>query len=111
MKFLQTEVKIPAEKCVSVLSYTYGDLIVAQNNPDYHRFNIGLYEVLQVECLRVVAFPFRVFGRIAGSIELILKKKMYNKQCTFFFVLFVHCNSFFNYISFYSTLGCSYRRS
>lgn len=71
MKYLPQDIKMHAEKCASGLSYTFREIIVAQNNPDDRRFNTSLYKSLQIECEKVVAFPFRVFGRIAGAIELI----------------------------------------
>lgn len=74
MKYTPTEVKCKFEDCCAGSSYNYRETILSYADDEKSKLNPALYAQLDVKCQTSLCFPYRVNGRVSGSIEIINPK-------------------------------------
>jgi hypothetical protein len=71
IKYTPTEVKSKFEDCAAGTSFNYRETVWYRRDDEKSKFSPALYRQLGVELERSVCFPYRVNGRVSGSIEII----------------------------------------
>lgn len=74
MKYTPTDVKSKFEDCCAGTAYNYRETVLTHADDENTKFNPALYSQLNVKCEVSLCFPYRVNGRVTGSIEIINPK-------------------------------------
>jgi GAF domain-containing protein len=75
IKYTPTEIRCKFEDCAAGVSFNYRETVVTVVGDEKAKFNASLYEQLGVDLQSSICFPYRINGRVAGSIEIINPKR------------------------------------